>query len=167
MSSGRTALFVSLAVNLLLVGAMVGVGLSELRHQRERASLAVARAPNIRALMQSLPPERATEVRQKVIGAWRDARTQRRAARQARLDLVRIAGAETYDVAAAKAAFARMRAADASVAGRFQDVVADAMVSLTLEERRDLLRRLAARRADQGRRGLQAPDTGDVTKEGP
>ncbi len=157
MSAGRTALFVSLAVNLLLVGAIAGAGLSELRHQRERATQAVARAPNMRAVMESLSPERAAEVRRKVFEGWRDARAQRQAARQARLDLVRIAGADTYDVAAAKAAFARMRAADASVAAHFHGVVAEAMASLTLEERRSLLRQLTARRAEEARRRLQQP----------
>ena len=61
MSGGRTALFVSLAVNLLLLGAIAGVGLSELRHRDVRSAQAVARAPNMRVLMESLPPARAAE----------------------------------------------------------------------------------------------------------
>ena len=153
MIGTRTALFVSLAVNVLLLGAIVGGGLAGLRQQHARDTQTVARAPNMRVLMQSLPPTRAAEVREHVVGAWRDAQAERRAARQARLEIARVAGAEPYDVAAAKTAFANMRAADARVAAKFHDVVAEAMASMTVAERRAMLRELATRRMEQGRRG--------------
>jgi uncharacterized membrane protein len=145
----RWALFISLAVNLLLIGAAVGVGLGEWRLQKERATAAVARAPNMGAVLQALPPERASEVRGKVADAWRGAKDERGEARAAREEIARIVAADTYDRAAAGAAFARMRAADARVAARFHDVVADAMASMTAEERRALLRQLLTRRSQR------------------
>jgi uncharacterized membrane protein len=149
----RWALFISLAVNLLLVGAIVGVALGEMRHEKQRASAAVARAPNMRAILDALPPERAAEVQGKVAEAWRAAKEERKGSRQAREAVAGVVAAETYDRAAAGAAFARMRAADARVTERFHDVVADAMTSMTVEERRALLRQLATRRAGVMREG--------------
>jgi uncharacterized membrane protein len=154
MSGVRTALFVSLAVNLLLVGVVGGAALSNLRQDRATAQSAVARAPNMRSLLDSLPPERAQAIRSDVVKTWREARNERRAARAARVEVYRLAGAEPYDVAAVKAAFARMRAADGEVARRFQDVVADSMAKLTPEERREVLRNLARQRAGRDRRPL-------------
>lgn len=154
----RIALLVSLALNLLLIGAAVGIGLGEWRRGGER----IARAPNMRAVMESLPPERAEQVRGQVIGAWRAARDQRREARAARLELVRIASADAYDKAAVQAAFARLRTADAAVAERFHDVVAEAMAGMSGEERRQMLRRLAARRLEAGRGPRPAPLRGET-----
>lgn len=153
----RIALFISLAVNLLLVGAFVGVALGEMRHQRERATTAVARMPNMRLVLEALPPERAAAVRTQVVDAWRNAKEERREARSARIEVMRAVGSEPYDPAAVGAAFGRMREADSRVAGRFHDVVTDAMKGMTLDERRQMLRRLAARRADV-RRLRDAPE---------
>lgn len=149
----RWALFISLAVNLLLVGAIVGVALGEMRHEKQRATAAVARAPNMRAILDALPPERAAEVQGKVADAWRTAKGERKEAREAREAVAGVVAAESYDRAAAGAAFARMRAADAAVTERFHDVVADAMANMTVEERRALLRQLATRRAGVMREG--------------
>lgn len=155
MNGVRTALFVSLAVNLLLVGVVGGAALSNLRHDRAAAQQQVERAPNVRALLDTLPPERAQAVRDTVVKTFREGRASRIAARQARMDVYRLAGADAYDVVAVKAAFARMRSADATVAAQFQDAVADAMAGMTVEERRAVLRELVQRRAGgQGRRPL-------------
>jgi uncharacterized membrane protein len=149
----RWALFISLAVNLLLVGAIVGVALGEMRHEKQRATAAVARAPNMRAILDALPPERAAEVQGKVADAWRTAKDERKEAREAREAVAGIVTAESYDRVATGAAFARMRAADAAVTERFHDVVADAMANMTVEERRALLRQLATRRPGVVREG--------------
>ena len=168
MSAGRWALFVSLALNLLLIGVIAGGAIAELGHQKAKATEAVARAPNMRALMESLPPARAAEVRSHVVETWRSAQAERQAARQARLEIARVAGADLYNAAAAKAAFAKMRQVDAAVASRFHDVVADAMASMTVEERRAMLRHLAQRRMEQ--RGMQGrgfgpPQWGDQSNQ--
>lgn len=149
MSATRWALLVSLAANVLLAGVIAGGGIAALRHPHAGADTAVARAPNMRVLMDSLPPARAAEVRSRVVDTWKGARTERLAARQARLDVARVAGADPYDEAAAKAAFARMRVADAAVAARLHEAVADAMATMTPQERRAMLRHLAQRRMAQ------------------
>ena len=154
MSGVRTALFVSLAANLLLVGVVGGAALSNYRQERATAQKAVARAPNMRALMDSLPPERAQAIRSEVVNTWRQARDVRRAARQARMDVYRLAGTEPYDAAAVKAAFARVRVADGEVARHFQETVADSMSKLTPEERRTVLQNLARQRSGRDRRPL-------------
>lgn len=159
MKGLRTALFVSVAANILLVGVIGGAALSNARHERVATQNAVARAPNVRAVLEALPAERRAEIRGKVVAAWREGREARQEARRARVAVYEIANADAYDAAAVKAGFARVRAADAKVAAQLQDMVADAMAGLTVEERRMVLRRLAQRRAAIGaRRQLIAPD---------
>lgn len=159
MKGLRTALFVSVAANILLVGVIGGAALSNARHERTAVQNAVARAPNVRAVLEAVPPERRAEIRGEVIAAWREGRAARQDARRARVEVYEIANAETYDAAAVKAAFARVRAADAKVAEQLQGTVADAMAGLTAEERRTVLQRLAQRRAAiGGRRQVIAPD---------
>jgi uncharacterized membrane protein len=147
----RWALLISLAVNLLLVGAAVGWGIGEWRREKAQATAAVERAPNMRAVLDALPPERAAAMREEVADAWRAARKDRTEAGAARAEVARVVVAETYDRAAVGAAFARLRAADASVAARFHDAVADSMAGMTVEERRAMLGQLMARRADTAR----------------
>jgi uncharacterized membrane protein len=157
--SSRLALLISLAVNVLLVGVVGGATLADLRNQRDRGEAAIGRAPNMRTLLSALPPERAQEVRARVVDAWRDAREQRRAARQARVAVAQAVGAETYDAVAVRRAFAQMRAADGALAEHFQGVVVDAMATMTVQERRALLRDLIRQRV-QGRQfpAAVAPD---------
>jgi uncharacterized membrane protein len=152
----RIALFLSVALNVLLVGVIAGALIADSRGARMRGEAAVARLPNMRVILDSLPPERASEVRSAVINTWMKARAERQGAREARLGVARAVAAEPYDVAATKAAFAKMRAADGAVAARFHDVVAEAMAQMTVEERRALLRQLAGRRLQNRRAG--APD---------
>lgn len=164
--SGRLWLFVSLAVNLLLVGLIVGANLGEVRQQRDRAAMAVGRMPNMRVVLDALPPERADDVRTKVVDTWRQAKEERRGARQARIELMKTVGAQTYDANAVRAGFARVRDADARVAARFHDVVTDAMQEMTPAERREMLRRLAQRRADirRLRPGAEAEELGPAPR---
>lgn len=164
MSGLKTALFVSLAANLLLAGVIGGAALSNARHQRASAEQAVARAPNLRAVMEAVPAERRREVRARVIEIWRKGRAARVEAREARAEVYRLANADAYDPAAVKAAFARVRAADGKVAEHLQDGVVDALSTLRVEERRAVLREIAKRRALGGRR-LMAP--ADAPPEAP
>lgn len=157
MNGLKTALFVSIAANLLLAGVIGGAALSTARHERAAATQAVVRAPNLRAVLEAVPAERRQQVRAKVIAAWREGRPARSAAREARAEVYRLANEDVYDPAAVKAAFARVREADAKVAAQVQETVADALAGLSVEERRAVLREMARRRALGGRR-LMAPD---------
>lgn len=156
MSGLKTALFVSVAANLLLAGVIGGAAISNARHERAAATQAVARAPNLRAVLEAAPAERRQEIRAKVVATWREGRPARIAAREARAEVYQLANGDTYDPAAVKAAFARVREADAKVAAHLQDALAEALASLSVEERRAVLRELAKRRALGGRR-LMAP----------
>lgn len=147
MSGLRTALFVSVAVNILLVGVIGGAALSNLRHDRAAAQQAIARAQNIRAVLEAVPPERRAPIREKVVTALREGRPAREEAREARAEVYELTNRPAYDPAAVKSAYARMRAAEAKVAEQLQNTVADAMSDLNVEERRTLLRHLAERRA--------------------
>ena len=159
MSGVKTALFISIAANLLLAGVIGGAVISNARHERAAATQAVARAPNLRAVLEAVPAERRQQVRAKVVATWREGRPARIAAREARAEVYRLANEEAYDPAAVKAAFERVRAADAKVAEQLQNTIADALADLSVAERRAVLRELATRRALGGRR-LMAPEQG-------
>lgn len=156
MSGVKTALFVSIAANLLLAGVIGGAVISNARHERAAAMQAIARAPNLRAVLEAAPPAQRQKIRAKVIATWREGRQARIAAREARAEVYRLASSDAYDPAAVKAAFVRVREADAKVAGQLQDAVADALVDLSVEERRAVLQEMAKRRGLGGRR-LMAP----------
>lgn len=157
MKGLKTALFVSVAANLLLAGVIGGAAISNARHERAAATQAVARAPNLRAVLEAVPAERRQDIRAKVVATWREGRPARVAAREARAEVYQLANSETYDPAAVKAAFARVREADAKVAAHLQDALAEALADLSVAERRAVLRELAKRRALGGRR-LMAPE---------
>lgn len=146
MKGLRLALFVSVAANLLLLGVIGGAALSNARQEKVATESAVARAPNVRAVLEALPPERRRVVRDAVITAVREGRPARIEARRLRREAHEIASRDPYDPAAVKAAFARARDADAVVVAQVQDTLAEAMSSLSAEERRAVLERLAQRR---------------------
>ena len=152
MKGLRTALFVSIAANILLVGVIGGAAISNARHERVAAQAAVARAPNVRAVLEAVPAERRKLVRDRIVAAWREGRPARLEARRARIAAFETASAESYDAAAVKAAFARSREADAKVAAQLQDMIADALTELSVEERQAVIRQLAQRRAAAGLR---------------
>ena len=152
----RTLLFVSVALNLLAVGAIAGGLAAGVRLQREAPEAAVARMPGARAFMAALPPETRAKVRTELADSWVQSREQRRAAVQARRDAFDAAAAEPYDVARVRAAFARLRATDQAAIGVFHDNVVEAFATLTPQERREALD--ALRRATPARRANVAPD---------
>lgn len=159
----RTLLFVSLAVNVLAVGAIIGAYGAGVRLQREDPEAAVARMPGARAFMAALPPETRVKMRAALVESWGDSRAARRVAREARRDAFAAAATEPYDVARVRAAFARLREADQAAIGVFQDAVVEAFATLTPEERRAALE--ALRRAAPATRAAVAPaeEAGETT----
>lgn len=143
MSAGgfpwRTALFVSVAINLVVISIATGAFLSGARLERPSQEAPLARLAASRAFMQALPPEARRELRRGLAGSLLDMREHRRASQRARLALYEAAGAEPYDLARVRAAFADVRAADAELAASFQDSVAEALGRLSAEERRQAL----------------------------
>lgn len=135
----RTLLFVSVAFNLLIVGAVAGAIGAGVRVERQAAGAAVDRMPGVRAFMAALPPEARAGVRRELVRSWRDSRDLRQAAAQARRDAFVAAAAEPYDLEQVRAAFARMRQADAAVTNVFHDNVVRAFAELTPQQRREAL----------------------------
>lgn len=153
----RTLLFVSVAFNLLIVGAVAGAFGAGVRLQRENPQAVVDRLPGVRAFMAALPAEARVKVRQELVASWQESRDLRRAAGQARRDAFAAAATEPYDVARVRAAFARLRAADQAAIGVFHDNVADAFGAMTPEERRSALEALRTA-APARREAIAAPD---------
>ncbi|MGD9979844.1 MAG: periplasmic heavy metal sensor [Hyphomonadaceae bacterium] len=147
----RTLLFLSLALNLLIVGAIAGAAGAGVRLERSRGAV-VERMPGPRAFLRALPPETRALMRQELAASWGASREARQAAIQARREAFAAVAAEPYDAARVRAAFERLRAADQAAIAVFHDNVADAFGTLNPEQRRealDALRRAApASRAD-------------------
>lgn len=158
----RTLLFVSVALNLLVIGAVAGGWVAGVRLEREGNDRAVVeRFPGARAFLQALPPETRAIMREELATSWAQSRDTRQAALQARRDAFAAAAREPYDAASVRAAFARLRAADQAAIGVFHDNVVEALGKLTPEQRASALESLrtaapAARRqgvAPAGERG--------------
>jgi uncharacterized membrane protein len=155
----RTLLFLSLALNLLIVGAVAGAWGAGVRIQREAGGAVVERMPGPRAFLRTLPPETRAVMRRELGHSWGASRQARRAAMQARRDAFAVAAAEPYDAARVRGAFERLRAADQAAIAVFHDNVAEAFGRLTLEQRREALDALR-RAAPASRRNAAAPADG-------
>lgn len=151
----RTLLFLSLAFNLLVIGAAIGAVGAGVRLQREAAGAVIERMPGPRAFLAALPAETRVKVRRELVRSWRESRELRRAAAQARRDAFEAAAQEPYDVERVQAAFAQLREADQAAIAVFHDNVAEALGALTLEERSEALQ--ALRRATPASRRTIAP----------
>ena len=148
----RTLLFISVALNLLVIGAVAGALGAGVRIERSAPGAAVDRMPGPRAFMAALPPESRGKVREQLVLSWVESRELRRAAAEARRIAFEAASAEPFDVERVRAAFAEMRAADQRAIAVFHDDVADALAEMSPAERREALAALAraapARRQD-------------------
>jgi uncharacterized membrane protein len=151
----RTLLFLSLAFNLLVIGAVVGAAGAGVRLQREAAGAVIERIPGPRAFLAALPPETRVKMRRELVRSWSESRELRRAAAQARREAFAAASEEPYDAERVRAAFARLREADQAAIAVFHDNVAAAFGALTPEERRQALE--ALRRAAPASRRAIAP----------
>lgn len=151
----RTLLFASVALNLLVIGAVAGAWSAGVRLQREAGETVVARMPGPRGFLRALPPELRQTMRRELAESWTQSRELRRAANDARREAFAAAAAEPYDAERVRAAFARLREADQRAIGVFHDNVANAFAELTPEQRREALN--ALRTAAPARRQTIAP----------
>lgn len=159
----RTLLFISLAVNLLVIGAVAGAWGAGVRLQREQDMRAVVeRLPGPRAFLAALPPETRARMTDEMAESWTQSRELRRAAAQARRDAFAAAASEPYDVERVRAAYARLREADQAAIAVFHDNVVEAFGQLTPEERREALEALR-RASPAARRNAAAGPDGDIT----
>lgn len=138
----RTVMFVSLALNLLIIGAGVGAYYAGLRLERPVQGTQVERMPGPRAFMAALPVATRDKIREGFIQGLAQTRPLRMTARQTRIDAFEAARAEPYDVERVRTAFGRMRVADAAVTASFQDQIARSLGEMTPEERHTALEAL-------------------------
>ncbi|MEZ5961982.1 MAG: periplasmic heavy metal sensor [Hyphomonadaceae bacterium] len=139
----RTLLFVSIALNLVIVGAVGGAFLSGARVERQPSDGAVVeRLPGPRAFLRALPEETRRVMRQELAESWQASRDARQAAIQARRDAFAAVAEEPYDAARVRTAFERLRAADQAAISIFHDNVIEAFGELTPEQRREALEAL-------------------------
>jgi uncharacterized membrane protein len=117
----RTLLFVSVAINLVVIGAAIGVAVSGARLHRGVAPPGVGPGP--RAFMGALPPEKVEEIRQRLTAAWQANAPERDAARAARLEVFRLVSQDKFDEPGVRAAMAQVRAADARLTEKNQDAL--------------------------------------------
>lgn len=147
----RTVLFMSLALNLLIIGGVAGAWGAGVRIQREAETRAVVeRMPGPRAFLRALPPETRALMRDELAETWGESREARQAAIQARRDAFAAAATEPYDVARVRAAFQRLRAADQAAIAVFHDELVEAFGAMSPEQRREAL--VALRNAAPARR---------------
>lgn len=156
----RTTLFVSLAFNLLLVGLIVGAMAAGARLRREAPGAAFSRA-DFAQVLETLPEESRRVVRRAVVRGWLQSRDNRNEAGRLRREAFETAAAEPYDIESVRAAFARMREADAATTGVYHDRIAEALGELTPEQRRAALE--AIRQAARARRSAAVQPDEDNT----
>ena len=157
---GRITLIVSLALNLLFVGAIAGsmwamwAGYwSGPRHH--------GFAGAVHHLMRTLPDDRRTTVRGVLRSHRGEIRPLRREMRKARRAAARVMRRDPFEEAAFRSALGEMRAADTKIREAVGELAVDLAKTLTLEERRELLRALARNRGFGGKRGKGGSARGD------
>lgn len=134
----RLWLIVSLALNALLVGAVIGGGWMVTRGQDRPA------ATGLRAAGAGLSAGQQPRFRAMLVATRQGARPLARQARRARADAAAVLVAPTYDAAALAAALARARAADFTLRQQRENAVARFAGTLSLDDRRALAAGLRA-----------------------
>ncbi|MBI3437813.1 MAG: periplasmic heavy metal sensor [Proteobacteria bacterium] len=130
----RTLLFVSVAINLLIVGAAAGAYSAGVRLERAAPPAATALA-GPRAMMASLPADTRTKVRDQLARTWAETRALRQSAAQARRDAFDIAATEPFNAASVRSAFARVRSSDDAALAAFHNDMIEALAQMTPEQR--------------------------------
>ena len=149
-------LVVSLIVNALLIGLLIGGGLGK-RNSGPSPHPGGGEMELARGIESVVEGEDRAAMRQALRAAFERSRGERRELRQARRDLGQLLGAEPYDREAVLAGFARMRAADGKMKAGLHDELAIQLEKLSVEQRRAMLRFVESnarqpRRHDQRRR---------------
>jgi uncharacterized membrane protein len=152
-------LYASLGLNLLLVGLLVGVTASRLHH-RGPFGFEGHRPPPMAvrdvgfAFMRALPEERRKELRALTHQKFGGADVLFAESMKARAEAFDLLDDETVDAAKLKAAFAKIREADAQAQVRAGDAFAEIVAGLPAAERRTAIAKVQERwRAREDQRG--------------
>jgi uncharacterized membrane protein len=136
----RITLIVSLAINLLIVGAMVG---KKLTHKHRRPSFGSSRSLDlgIYSFSRSLPAERRTVIRKALRPERANLKPLRKQLKDARLEAADVLGAEPFDLEALKAVVEKITKAQANYRGAGAAMFLKTVTELTPEERLALSKR--------------------------
>ncbi|MEM9054824.1 MAG: periplasmic heavy metal sensor [Pseudomonadota bacterium] len=132
-------LIVSLVVNALLVGLLIGGGLGQ-RKAGPSPGLPGSEQALIRGIDRSVPDDQRRAVRRAFRRAFADTRPERIRIRESRRKLAQLLAADTYDAEAVRQGFEAFRAADAAMKARMHDILAEQFGKLTVEQRQAILR---------------------------
>lgn len=146
-------LVVSLALNVFVVGGLVGAAIMWRQVEAPRPLAGAGRPARLREAAAALAPENRRMLRRAVREAALASRPQAGQARGARREAARLLVEPTFDRAAFDAALARARAADFAIRTRLEGAVTDAAARLPRSEREALA-------ATLGRAGAEAPASG-------
>ena len=161
MSEGTTSrlpiwLIVSLMVNALLVGLIIGGGLGQRKAGPAVSSPTVNEQSLMRGIDRAVSADQRSEVRRAFRRAFADTRAERVRLRDARRAVGRLLTAEEYDAAAVDAGFAELRAADDAMKARMHEVLVEQFGNLTPEQRRVIVQE-SNQRGARGPRGDRPP----------
>jgi uncharacterized membrane protein len=132
----KIILGVSLALNLFLLGAGVGVVVVGARLVGERSDLRRGgEGQRMAAAFQALPPERREALRDIMRTQALDAAEDLRAAREARQEATRLMTADPYDATGVAAALTRAREAEGRARARIDATLASKLAGLSPQER--------------------------------
>lgn len=147
-------LFVSLAVNLFLVGGVIGGLVVGQRLRPDRPPMTRMNQP-VWAAAQALSPEQGKAYRTMLRSEGMEARTAMRQAREERAQAWRTLAAEPFDPAVTKQRLAQVRAREAETRGQIDGRIVDFAAGLTPADRQKLATALAeppVRGRPEGRR---------------
>ena len=144
----------SLAVNLILVGFVVGVGAQRLKPDAgDPVPVEIGGGLDPRAFFEVLSEEQRDAVREQFLAEGRRARPILRNAIEARRTLGAVIVEEPYDAEAVRAALAHVREVERGLQQRGDDVMIEALSNVEPGVREQYLERLRARRESFRRRG--------------
>ena len=146
-SNVKRWLIASLVLNLFLAGGIAG-GAWRWWHVQQGAATAPAAAAQARGLRfaaDDLAPEQRQKFRLGLRDARREVAASVKAARDGRLEVLKLIEANQFDRAAVAAALARVREADTAARARVETSVVEFASTLSVEDRKVLAAGLAKR----------------------
>lgn len=150
-------LFVSLALNVFMVGAVVGGLVVGQKFRADRPAMARGGQP-LWAAANTLPPEQRRAYRKLLRGEAGEVRDGMREARAARAQAWRQLGAEPFDPAATRASLGVARAREAQVRADVEGRIVDFAAGLPSAERARLAQGLADSQPSRRAMPPQRPD---------
>jgi len=145
-------LIVSIVVNALLIGVLIGGGLGQRKAGPRPVMPGGGEDALVRGIDHVVPEDQRQTVRRAFRRAFADSRAERLRVRDVRQALARDLSAETYDAAVVRQRFAELRDADAAMRARMHEVLTEQFGMLTPEQRRAIISDISRREARRGQR---------------